>query len=185
MVWRDRPGEKSSHHTGPNAGNQVKLRLIKDHLPLPPPTFAFRKWPHHPCSPSTEPEAWELYSAHLPSPPPHPIHIRVVPSSPIGPKFVQLLDSSNNEPVGSILPPSDLPVTSPPERSFYGANHVLPFSGLTPMWHLKNYLPHLSTPFSPPRNALTSSRHLETVTIEGGKDQAGSLNSCAAAPPPR
>lgn len=117
-VARHGLGEKSSRHTGaygPISGNRVKLSIIKDCLPLPPPTFAFRKWPHHPCSHSIEPEGWELFSAHPPSRLPLPTTSELPLFFPIGPKFVQLFYSSNNLLAGSILPPSDLSVMLPPE----------------------------------------------------------------------
>lgn len=152
---------KPSYHTGPVSRNRVKLRLIKDCLPLPPPTFAFGKWPQHPCSRSRQKAGSYSQRIH----PPHP-HI---PSTsdldpllhPHRPRLIRLLYSYNSLPVGSILPPSDLSVMFPLERLLQGKACPARAYFVRGM-SIECYLPHLSTPFSLPRNALASSCHPKT-----------------------
>lgn len=101
-------------------------------------------------------------------------------------RFVQLLHSSNNFLAGSVLPPSDLSVILPPERSFYDADHVMPFSGISPRWHLNpvpcampqhSLLPTQACPrlFSSPENGQLS--FTDVGSILKRENQAGSLNS--------
>ena len=128
-----------------------------------------------------------LSSCTLPTPTSHP-HPTLF-SIAVGPKLVQLLYSSNNLPVGSILPPSDLSVLFPSEGLLQCKScPAIPWltspvacqsSAVCHTSALPSPLPGmLSPPLVTPRTASCLLQTLAVFLGGGvGRDRAGRLNS--------